>query len=218
MFRQSERRRARHCRGSAVCPARDLDRALHDRYRSHAQATVGNGKCECPRRPVARNQGVCGRRATFGFAMRAGTPGLAAKYEMWVNSLENAALSERLFQAAVDLADAAKGLVRGCCAIRRPRCRFSSLRDQLDAVRHTGGTVRHAGSFCTDSRRNVHELDPAVLGGLAGPTARLSWTVRTASRRRRLLLHTEPRRPTRIWPSKSRARQRQWRLDGTEPC
>ena len=121
-----------------------------------------------------------------------------AKYEIWESSLENHALSERLFQTAVDLADSREGAL--FVVLRDPAASLPHLvapADQLDAVRHTGGDVPTRGQLLHMIRgRNVHELDPAVLGGLARTDGA---TVIDRSGRLlavgAILLHTEPPEP-----------------------
>jgi hypothetical protein len=122
---------------------------------------------------------------------------LQSKYEMWVRAVGDPGLAERLFQTAFDLADSREGAL---FVVLRDAAGLSQLvapADQLDAVRHTGGTVPTRGQLMHMLRgRNARELDPAVLAGLArtdgatvmDPTGRLLAVGA-------ILLHTEPLEP-----------------------
>jgi hypothetical protein len=169
------------------------------RYRPHALATVGNGNLCIVLSPSHEIKVFAEGVQTFSFRnARWHLLDLQAKYEMWEGSIENAALSERLFQTAVDLADSREGAL--FVVLREPAASLPHLvapADQLDAVRHTGGIVPTRGQLMHMLRgRNVHELDPAVLGGLArtdGATV-IDRTGRLLAVGA-ILLHTEPPEP-----------------------
>lgn len=169
------------------------------RYRPHAQATVGNGNLCIVLSPSHEIKVFSEGVQTFSFRnARWHLLDWQEKYEMWESSLENPALSQRLFQTAVDLADAREGAL--FVVLRDPVGSLPHLvapADQLDAVRHTGGDVPTRGQLLHMLRgRNVHELDPAVLGGLArtdGATV-MDRTGRLLAVGA-ILLHTEPPEP-----------------------
>jgi hypothetical protein len=170
------------------------------RYRPHALATAGSGSLCIVLSPSHEIKVFADGAQTFSFRnARWHLLDLQAKYEMWRRALENPALSERLFQAAVDLADSREGAL--FVVLRDPAASLSQLvapADQLDAVRHTGtSTTPTRGQLMHMLRgRNVHELDPAVLAGLARTDGA---TVIDRSGRLlavgAILLHTEPPEP-----------------------
>ncbi len=169
------------------------------RYRPHALATVGNGNLCVVLSPSHEIKIFAEGVQTFSFRnARWHLLDLQAKYEMWEARVDNAALSERLFQTAVDLADSREGAL--FVVLRDPAASLSQLvapADQLDEVRHTGGDVPTRGQLLHMLRgRNVHELDPAVLAGLArvdGATV-IDRTGRLLAVGA-ILLHTEPPEP-----------------------
>ena len=169
------------------------------RYRPHALATAGNGNLCLVLSPSHEIKLFAEGLQTFSFRnARWHLLDLQAKYEMWEHTIENPALAERLFQSAVDLADSREGAL--FVVLKDPAASLSQLvapADQLDAVRHTGGTVPTRGQLLHMLRgRNVHELDPAVLAGLArtdGATV-LDRTGRLLAVGA-ILLHTEPPEP-----------------------
>jgi hypothetical protein len=140
------------------------------RYRSHALATKGNGNLCIVLSPSHEIKLFADGVQTFSFR-NAGWHllDLQAKYEMWATSVGNAALAERLFQTAFDLADSREGAL--FVVLRDPAAALNQLvaeADRLDAVRHSGGAVPTRGQLMHMLRgRNVRELDPAVLAGLA---------------------------------------------------
>jgi hypothetical protein len=169
------------------------------RYRPHALATAGNEQLCIVLSPSHEIKVFAEGVQIFSFRnARWHLLDLQAKYEMWEGTLDNPALSERLFQTAVDLADSREGAL--FVVLRDPPASLSQLvapADQLDAVRHTGGTVPTRGQLLHMLRgRNVHELDPAVLAGLArtdGATV-IDRTGRLLAVGA-ILLHTEPPEP-----------------------
>ena len=139
-------------------------------YRPHALATKGNGNLCIVLSPSHEIKIFADGVQTFSFRnARWHLLDLQAKYEMWAASVGNASLAERLFQTAFDLADSREGAL--FVVLRDPATGLNQLvasADQLDAVRHTGGTVPTRGQLMHMLRgRNVCQLDPAVLAGLA---------------------------------------------------
>jgi hypothetical protein len=117
---------------------------------------------------------------------------------MWQATIGNPLLSERLFQTAIDLADSREGAL--FVVLQDPQASLSQLvapADQLDLVRHSGGTVPSRGQLMHMLRgRSVQDLDPPVFRGLArtdGATV-LDRTGRLLAVGA-MLLHTEPPEP-----------------------
>lgn len=169
------------------------------RYRPHARATLGNANLCIVLSPTHEikifGEGV----QTFSFRnARWHLLDLQAKYEMWAKAVGNPALSERLFQTAVDLADAREGAL--FVVLRDPASSLPQLvapADQLDVPRHGAGTLPSRGQLMHMLRgRSACELDPAVLSGLARTDGA---TVTDPSGRLlavgAILLHTEPPEP-----------------------
>ena len=170
------------------------------RYRPHALATAGSGSLCIVLSPSHEIKVFAEGAQTFSFRnARWHLLDLQAKYEMWQRALENPALSERLFQTAVDLADSREGAL--FVVLRDPSSSLPQLvapADQLDAVPHTSTTATPTrGQLMYMLRgRNVQELDPSVLAGLARTDGA---TVIDRSGRLlavgAILLHTEPPEP-----------------------
>jgi hypothetical protein len=124
---------------------------------------------------------------------------VAAKYRMWADSIGNAALAERLFQTALDLADAREGAL--FVVLREPASSLPQLvaaTDRLDADRTpTLQTATTRWQLLQTLRgQSVTTLDRAVLGGLAkvdGATV-LDTTGRLLAIGA-ILLHSEPPEP-----------------------
>jgi hypothetical protein len=169
------------------------------RYRQHALATSGNGLICIVLSPSHEIKVFAEGVQTFSFRnARWHLLDLHAKYEMWQAAIENAVLGERLFQTAIDLADSREGAL--FVVLRDPGASLSQLvapADQLDLVRHTGGSVPTRGQLMHMLRgRSVQELDRAVFRGLArtdGATV-LDRTGRLLAVGA-ILLHTEPPEP-----------------------
>jgi hypothetical protein len=167
-------------------------------YRPHALATLGNRNLSIVLSPSHEIKVFAEGVQTFSFRnARWHLIDLQAKYEMWVGAIGDMALAERLFQTALDLADSREGAL---FVVMRDASVLSQLvapADQLDAVRHTGGAVPTRGQLMHMLRgRNVRELDPAVLAGLARTDGA---TVMDQAGRLlavgAILLHTEPPEP-----------------------
>jgi hypothetical protein len=169
------------------------------RYRPHALATAGNHHLCIVLSPSHEIKVFTEGVQTFSFRnARWHLLDLKAKYEMWQAAIDNAALSERLFQTAVDLADSREGAL--FVVLRDPVASLAQLvapADQLDVVGQMGGAVPSRAQLLHMLRgRNVHDLDPAVLRGLARTDGA---TVMDRSGRLlavgAILLHTEPPEP-----------------------
>ena len=167
-------------------------------YRPHALATVGNRNLSIVLSPSHEIKMFAGGVQTFSFRnARWHLIDLQAKYEMWVSAIGDPALAERLFQTALDLADSREGALFVVLRDAGPLSQLVAPADQLDAVRHTGGDVPTRGQLMHMLRgRNVRELDPAVLAGLARTDGA---TVMDHAGRLlavgAILLHTEPPEP-----------------------
>ena len=169
------------------------------RYRPHSLATAGNGHLCIVLSPSHEIKVFAEGVQTFSFRnARWHLLDLKAKYEMWQAAIDNAALSERLFQTGADLADSREGAL--FVVLRDPAASLPQLvapADQLDEIRHMGGALPSRAQLLHMLRgRNVHELDPAVLRGLARTDGA---TVMDRNGRLlavgAILLHTEPPEP-----------------------
>ena len=187
------------------------------RYRPHALATAGDGNLCIVLSPSHEIKVFAEGVQTFSFRnARWHLLDLQARYEMWESTIENPALAERCFRRPSISADSREGAL--FVVLRDPAASLPQLvapADQLDAVRHTGGTVPTRGQLLHMLRgRNVHQLDPAVLAGLArtdGATVldRTGPALAVGA----ILLHTEPPEPH----SNSRSRVRDDGGDGGRP-
>jgi hypothetical protein len=95
---------------------------------------------------------------------------IAAKYRMWADSVGNGLLADRIFQTALDLADAREGAL--FVVLRDPATSLPQLvapADQLDVDRSPGSPTgpTRAQLLQTLRGQTVTGLDPAVLAGLA---------------------------------------------------
>jgi hypothetical protein len=169
------------------------------RYRPHALATIGNRNLCIVLSPTHEIKVFAEGVQTFSFRnARWHLLDLQAKYEMWTRAVGDAALAERLFQSALDLADAREGAL--FVVLRDPAASLPQLvapADQLDVPRNAAGALPSRGQLMHMLRgRTAHDIDPAVLGGLARTDGA---TVTDASGRLlavgAILLHTEPPQP-----------------------
>jgi hypothetical protein len=176
-----------------------LDVPCAGSYRAHAMATAGNRNLCVVLSPSHEIKVFAEGVQTFSFRnARWHLADLQAKYEMWAAVVGNAALAERLFQTAFDLADQREGAL--FVVLRNPAASLSQLvapADQLDEVRHSGTTAPTRGRLMYMLRgRTATELDPAVLAGLARTDGA---TVMDGAGRLlavgAILLHTEPPEP-----------------------
>jgi hypothetical protein len=169
------------------------------RYRPHALATLDNGNICIVLSPTHEITIFADGAQAFSFRnARWHLLDLQAKYEMWAKAIGNPPLAERLFQTAVNLADAREGAL--FVVLRDPRTSLPQLvaaADQLDLPRNTAGLLPSRGQLMHMLRgRSACELDPAVLAGLARTDGA---TVTDPSGRLlavgAILLHTEPPEP-----------------------
>jgi hypothetical protein len=125
---------------------------------------------------------------------------LEAKYEMWARAVGNPPLAERLFQTALDLADAREGAL--FVVLRNPSESLPLLvapADRLEAAGAGGGSAdgpTRAQLLHMLRGRTATELDPQVLSGLAridGATVMDGYGLLLAVGA--ILLHTEPAEP-----------------------
>ena len=177
----------------------ELDVPCPATYRSHALATSRTGNLGIVLSPSHEIKVFAEGVQTFSFRnARWHLLDVKAKYDMWCASFGNGALAERLFQTALDLADAREGAL--FVVLRDARKSLSQLvapGDQLEALRPSSGDEPSRGQMMHMLRdRTAIELDPAVLAGLARTDGA---TVMDASGRLlavgAILLHTEPPEP-----------------------
>ena len=181
-------------------PPAHLDVPCPTPYRSHALATAGNRNVCVVLSPSHEIKLFAEGVQVFSFRnARWHLLDLQAKYEMWAASVGNRTLAERLFQTAVDLADAREGAL--FVVLRDPAASLSLLvapGDQLDAPRLPGSTDAPTRGQLLQmlQGRTATGIDPAVLSGLArtdgatvlDPDGRLLAVGA-------ILLHTEPVEP-----------------------
>jgi hypothetical protein len=139
-------------------------------YRPHALATLGNRNICVVLSPSHEIKVFAAGVQVFSFRnARWHLLDMQAKYEMWEATVGSAALAERLFQAAIDLADAREGAL--FVVLRDPSESMAQLvapGDQLDRVRPPFGDAPTRLQVLHMLRgRNVVALDPAVLASLA---------------------------------------------------
>jgi hypothetical protein len=168
-------------------------------YRSHALATSGNASICIVLSPSHEIKVFAQGVQMFSFRnARWHLLDMQAKYDMWEAAVGNQSLAARLFQTAVDLADARQGalfVVLGNPDVSLPL--LVAPGDQLDAVRgQPGDTPTRAQLMHMLRGRTATGLDPAVLAGLARTDGA---TVMDATGRLlavgAILLHSEPPEP-----------------------
>lgn len=168
-------------------------------YRSHAAATVGTRNICIVLSPSHEIKVFAEGAQVFSFRnARWHLLDLQAKYDLWADAIGNPALAERLFQTALDLADAREGAL--FVVLRDAKASLPVLvapGDQLDAMRHAAGDVPSRAQLMHVLRgRTATGLDPAVLAGLARTDGA---TVMDGAGRLlavgAILLHTEPPEP-----------------------
>lgn len=185
--------------GRRVQPGR-LEVPCSTQYRSHALATAGNRNVCVVLSPSHEIKMFAEGVQVFSFRnARWHLLDVHAKYEMWCAALGNPALAERLFQTALDLADARQGAL--FVVLRDPAASLPLLvapGDQLDAPRLPGRTdvPTRAQLLHMLQGQTATGIDPAVLSGLARTDGA---TVVDASGRLlavgAILLHSEPVEP-----------------------
>lgn len=169
-------------------------------YRSHAIVTDGNRNICVVLSPSHEIKVFAEGVQVFSFRnARWHLLDVQAKYQMWEASVGDTALAERLFQTALDLADAREGAL--FVVLRDPGSSLPQLvapGDQLDHPRGVSSTLTptRAQLMHLLRGRTATGLDPAVLAGLARTDGA---TVTDGSGRLlavgAILLHTEPPEP-----------------------
>ncbi len=190
---------ARYVNPAAGTGALDLDVACPTAYRPHALATSNNRNICVVLSPSHEIKVFAQGVEIFSFRnARWHLLDVQAKYEMWERAVENPALASRLYQTALDLADARQGalfVVLRDVAVSLPL--LVAPGDRLDAHRGKGGDVPDRVQLLHMLRgRSAVSLDPAVLAGLAKTDGAM---VMDSSGRLlavgAILMHTEPLEP-----------------------
>ena len=168
-------------------------------YRAHALATANNRTICVVLSPSHEIKIFAGGVQVFSFRnARWNLLDIQAKYDMWETSVGNRALAERLFQTALDLADAREGAL--FVVLRDPPRDLGQLvapGDRLDFIRAaTGETLNRPQLLHMLNGRTAVGIDPAVLASLAKTDGA---TVMDSSGRLlavgAILLHSEPPEP-----------------------
>lgn len=177
----------------------ELDVPCPATYRPHSLATARTGNLCIVLSPSHEIKVFAEGVQTFSFRnARWHLLDMKAKYDMWCAALGNTPLADRLFQTALDLADAREGAL--FVVVRDAQSSLPQLvapGDQLDAARVSGADAPTRSQLMHMLRgRTAIELDPEVLAGLARTDGA---TVMDASGRLlavgAILLHTEPPEP-----------------------
>jgi hypothetical protein len=158
--------------GSQVCERAELVTPCAGPYQAHARATLSHGHV-CAVLSPSREIKVFAN-GTQIFAFRAGAWHLldiAAKYELWATAVGDPVLASRLFQTALDLADAREGAL--FVVLRDPHSAVTQLvagGDRLDIPappeKPSDGPTRRDLLHLLEGRTAQH-LDPAVFAALA---------------------------------------------------
>jgi hypothetical protein len=168
-------------------------------YRAHALATANNRTICVVLSPSHEIKIFAGGVQIFSFRnARWHLLDIQAKYDMWETSIGDAALAERLFQSALDLADAREGAL--FVVLRDPQRDLGQLvapADRLDFIRpSTGETLNRPQLLHMINGRTAVGIDPAVLASLAKTDGA---TVMDSTGRLlavgAILLHSEPPEP-----------------------
>ena len=157
---------------SQVCQHAELVAPCARPYQAHARATLGHGHV-CAVLSPSREIKVFADGAEI-FAFRAAAWHLldiAAKYELWARAVGDPGLASRLFQTALDLADAREGAL--FVVLRDPNPAVTELvatRDRLDIPappeKPTEGPTRRDLLHLLEGR-TAQGLDPSVFAALA---------------------------------------------------
>ncbi len=139
-------------------------------YRAHALATIGNQKIGIVLSPSHEIKVFAQGVQMFSFRnARWHLLDMKAKYDMWEAAIGHHQLADRLFQTAIDLADAREGAL--FVVLRDPKASMPLLvspADQLDAPHGTPGDSPTRGQMMYMLRdRTAIALDREVLMGLA---------------------------------------------------
>jgi hypothetical protein len=152
-------------------PPGDPDVLCATSYRSHALATRANRNVCIVLSPSHEIKLFAEGVQVFSFRnARWHLLDLQERYDMWAAAVGNAALAERLFQTAVDLADAREGAL--FVVLREPEASLPLLvapGDQLEAPRLPGSvdSPSRAQLLQMLHGRTATSIDPEVLAGLA---------------------------------------------------
>ena len=168
-------------------------------YRPHTRATAESKNLCIVLTPAHEIKIFAAGVQTFSFRnARWHLLDMQAKYQLWSDAVGDDLLAERLFQTALDLADAREGAL--FVVLRDHATSLAQLvapGDQLDSMRVSTTEVPSRAQLMHMLRgRTATELDPAVLGGLARTDGA---TVMDSTGRLlavgAILLHTEPPEP-----------------------
>jgi hypothetical protein len=175
-----------------------LDTLCPAQYRAHAMATAGTGNICVVLTPAHEIKIFAHSVSTFSFRnARWHLLDVHAKYEMWKDAVGNSELAERLFQTALDLADARQGAL--LVVLRDPAQTLPLLAapaDQLESLRNRSDTPDRAQLLYILRGRTAVSIDPAVLAGLArADGATVMDTTGRLLAVGAILLHTEPAEP-----------------------
>jgi len=190
---------ARYAASTSSSNEMRLDVPYPTAFRDHARATAGNRNITVVLSPSHEIKVFAEGVEMFSFRnARWHLLDVQAKYEMWARAVENVALANRLFQIALDLADARQGAL--FVVLRDPAASLPMLvapGDRLDAPRGTPGDVPDRVQLLHMLRgRSAVNLDPSVLSGLARTDGA---TVMDGDGRLlavgAILLHSEPVQP-----------------------
>ena len=168
-------------------------------YRPHALATLHNRNICVVLSPTHEIKIFADGVQVFSFRnARWHLLDVQAKYDVWETSVGDPALAERLFQTALDLADAREGAL--FVVVRNPERDLNQLvapGDRLDRARpHPGDTLNRPQLLHMLNGRTAVGIDPAVLASLAktdGATVMDDTGKLLAVGA--ILLHTEPPEP-----------------------
>ena len=168
-------------------------------YKAHALATANNLTICVVLSPSHEIKIFAGGVQVFSFRnARWHLLDIQAKYDMWETSVGDRALAERLFQTALDLADAREGAL--FVVLRDPQRDLGQLvapADRLDFIRPPAGeTLNRPQLLHMLNGRTAVGIDPAVLASLAKTDGA---TVMDSTGRLlavgAILLHSEPPEP-----------------------
>jgi hypothetical protein len=183
-------------------PGAELEVTCPASYRAHALATVGNRNICVVLSPNHEIKVFAEGVQMFTFSnARWHLLDLKAKYDLWTSAVGNPPLAERLFQAALDLADARQGAL--FVLLRDAPASLPVLvapQDQLDVLVDSptlDGVAPNRSQLMYMLRgRTATSIDPTVLSGLARIDGA---TVMDTSGRMlaigAILLHGEPLQP-----------------------
>ena len=157
-------------RYAASHPEAAMDFPHPTAFRAHALATSGNRNIGIVLSPSHEIKVFAEGVEVFSFRnAKWHLLDVKAKYDMWERAVENAPLARRLFQIALDLADARQGAL--FVVLRDPATSLPLLvapGDRLDAPRGEAKEIPDRVQLLHMLRgRSVVDIDPSVLAGLA---------------------------------------------------